>query len=77
MFANIGKLTGPDTWPMRKFRVETAMRTIVTFYSSHRGLTVPAEVADACFNIISVYQPLVLHFGDYAAVLMTSWGESV
>ncbi|KAI0086833.1 hypothetical protein BDY19DRAFT_894298 [Irpex rosettiformis] len=51
-FANVGKLTGPDNWPMWKFHVETALSTILNFYLLRGGTTVPSEVTSAVFNIM-------------------------
>ena len=57
-FADVGKLTGPETWPMWKFRVETALQTIVDFYASRANRTVPNEVMRAVFNVMTG------HIGD-------------
>ena len=57
-FADVGKLTGPETWPMWKFRVETALQTIVDFYASRANRTVPNEVTRAVFNVMTG------HIGD-------------
>ena len=57
-FADVGKLTGPETWPMWKFRVETALQTIVDFYASRAHRTVPNEVTRAVFNVMTC------HIGD-------------
>jgi hypothetical protein len=40
-FSDVGKLTGPDTWPMWKFCVETALDMILDFHSIGGGCTVP------------------------------------
>ncbi|KAI0336920.1 hypothetical protein BDW22DRAFT_1340843, partial [Trametopsis cervina] len=52
-FADVGKLTGPDTWPMWKFRTETAMQTIMDFYSLRAGQSVPGEITRSVFNVIT------------------------
>ncbi|KAK1215882.1 hypothetical protein PQX77_021508, partial [Marasmius sp. AFHP31] len=52
-FADVGKLTGPDTWPMWKFRVNNAMNTILAYHNLRGGMTVPTEVTRAVFNVIS------------------------
>ncbi|KAH9911321.1 uncharacterized protein BXZ73DRAFT_82854 [Epithele typhae] len=39
------------------------------------GIVVISDTLNSCFDVISVYQPLVLHFGDYQAVLVTQWAE--
>lgn len=52
-FADVGKLTSPDSWPMWRFRIDTAMSTILNFYTLRAGLTVPQEVQQAVFNVIS------------------------
>ena len=57
-FADVGKLTGPETLPMWKIRVETALQTIVDFYASRDNRTVPNEVTRAVFNVMTG------HIGD-------------
>ena len=52
-FSNVGKLTGPDTWPMWKFWVETALDTIFQFYSMCAGQTVPHKVTRGIFNVMT------------------------
>ncbi|KAK1233241.1 hypothetical protein PQX77_003607, partial [Marasmius sp. AFHP31] len=52
-FADVGKLTGPDTWPMWKFRVNNAMNTILAYHNLRGGMTVPTEVTRAVFNVVS------------------------
>ena len=38
-------------------------------------LVVLLDTLNSCFDIISVYQPLVMSFGNYDAVLTTHWGK--
>lgn len=52
-FTDVGKLTGPDTWPMWKFRVNTALQTVIDWYQFRGGLTVPSEVGRAVFNVMA------------------------
>jgi hypothetical protein len=52
-FSDVGKLTGRDTWPMWKFRVETALDTIIDFHTQCRGRTIPQEISRAVFNVMA------------------------
>lgn len=52
-FADVGKLTWPDTWPMWKFRVKFAMQTIINYYSLCTEKTVPSEITCAVFNVMT------------------------
>jgi hypothetical protein len=52
-FSDVGKLTGKDTWPMWKFRVETALDTIIDFHMQHGGRTIPQEISHAVFNVMA------------------------
>ncbi|KAH9910156.1 uncharacterized protein BXZ73DRAFT_83961 [Epithele typhae] len=37
------------------------------------GIVVISDTLNSCLDIIAVYQPLVLHFGDYQALMVTQW----
>jgi hypothetical protein len=52
-FSNVGKLTSGDTWPMWKFRVETALNTIIDFHTQRGGRTIPQEISRAVFNVMA------------------------
>jgi hypothetical protein len=54
-FSNVGKLTSVDTWPMWKFRVETALKTIIDFHSLCGRRTIPQEISRAVFNMMAGY----------------------
>ena len=54
-FDGVGKLTGADTWPMWKFRVETALDTILQFYSMRGGTTAPRKVTRGVFNVMTAH----------------------
>lgn len=53
VFADVGKLTGPDLRPMWQFRCDSAMSTIISFYQLCGGLTVPSEVTRVVFNVVA------------------------
>jgi hypothetical protein len=52
-FSDVGKLTGGDTWPMWKFRVETALDTIIDFHTQRGDCTIPQEISRAVFNVMA------------------------
>jgi hypothetical protein len=52
-FSDVGKLTGGDTWPMWKFRIETTLDTIIDFYTQRGGRTIPQEISRAVFNVMA------------------------